>query len=216
MAGIKLLNIGKTYRNKIILKDFNVLINEGEFVMFSGESGSGKSTLLNIIGGIEEPDMGILIIDNNNISSMSKNAKRKFFQKNVSFIFRGFYLEPMLTIEENICLPGVFAGMPSRKRKDRAEVLIKILGLGGLQKKLPAEISGAQIARACIARALFLEPKFLLIDDPTRDLDNKNAENIIKILKLFQEKTHLTTIVATHDTSVAPYATKIINLGAQK
>ncbi len=212
MAGIKLISVTKSYAGKQVLNSFSTLINDGEFVMLTGESGVGKSTLLNIIGGLEAPDSGEIIIDGRNLRDLKSSERSKFYKENIGFIFQGFYLDPKLTLRENISLPGIFARQPAKARHARSDAIGKILGISECLDRKPAEVSGGQAERACIARALFLNPKIVLADEPTLSLDRKNAENVLKILKIFQEKVGTTVVVASHDALVGTFATKTIVL----
>ncbi|MBQ8996767.1 ABC transporter ATP-binding protein [Candidatus Saccharibacteria bacterium] len=213
MAGVKLISISKSFKGKPVLVSFSTLIQDGEFVMITGASGVGKSTLLNIIGGLEAPDSGEVMIQNQNIRALKGKDRAKLYQEYVGFIFQGFYLDPKLTIRENIALPGIFAKQKPKVRAERTATLAKILGITDCLDKKPSEASGGQSERACIARALFMGPKIILADEPTTNLDKKNADNVLKILQVFQRKTGTTVIIASHDELVRPYATKIITLG---
>ena len=213
MAGVKLISISKSFKGKPVLVSFSTLIQDGEFVMITGASGVGKSTLLNIIGGLEAPDSGEVMIQNQNIRALKGKDRVKLYQEYVGFIFQGFYLDPKLTIRENIALPGIFAKQKPKVRAERTATLAKILGITDCLDKKPSEASGGQSERACIARALFMGPKIILADEPTTNLDKKNADNVLKILQVFQRKTGTTVIIASHDELVRPYATKIITLG---
>lgn len=181
--------------------------------MITGPSGSGKSTLLNIIGGIETPDSGEVIVGGKNIRGLKGREKQELYQKYVGFIFQGFFLDPNLTIGENISLPGVFANMPAPALKERLKTIAKILGISDSLKKFPAETAGGQAKRACIARALFLSPRVVLADEPTSNLDKESANKVLRILQVFQEKTDTTIVVASHDEAIRPFATKVITLG---
>jgi len=213
VAGVKLISISKSFKGKPVLVSFSTLIQDGEFVMITGASGVGKSTLLNIIGGLEAPDSGEVMIQNQNIRALKGKDRAKLYQEYVGFIFQGFYLDPKLTIRENIALPGIFAKQKPKVRAERTATLAKILGITDCLDKKPSETSGGQSERACIARALFMGPKIILADEPTTNLDKKNADNVLKILQVFQQKTGTTVIIASHDELVRPYATKIITLG---
>lgn len=209
---IELKSLNKSYGKKPVLFDLNVKIPTGSFTMFKGVSGSGKSTLLSIIGGIEPATSGQVIIDDKDVSKLKGKARTDFYRHKVGFIFQGFYLQPQLTITENIALMGIFAGMPKVQRKERVEELAKKLGIAEVLDHLPAEVSGGQAERACVARAMFMHPEIILADEPTNNLDSENARNVIEMLKKIQQDTGATMIVASHDPMVAQYATQVICL----
>ena len=211
---IKLEQLTKTYKKKgkLVLKDVNLEIPDHAFVMLRGVSGSGKSTLLNIIGGIEPLTSGKVEIDGRDLSELGPKARSDFYRHEIGFIFQGFYLQPQLTIGENIALMGVFAGMPKREREERARALAEDLGIAAVLDQKPAEVSGGQAERACVARAMFMHPKIILADEPTNNLDPENAKNVIELLKKIQEETKATMIVASHDSLVEKYATQIISI----
>lgn len=209
---IELKSLNKSYGKKPVLFDLNVKIPTGSFTMLKGVSGSGKSTLLSIIGGIEPATSGQVIIDDKDVSKLKGKARTDFYRHKVGFIFQGFYLQPQLTIAENIALMGIFAGMPKVQRKERVEELAKMLGIAEVLDHLPAEVSGGQAERACAARAMFMYPEIILADEPTNNLDPENAKNVIEMLKKIQQDTGATMIVASHDPMVAQYATQIVCL----
>lgn len=207
---IRLENISKSYGKKRVFTGVNLEIEAGSFLLLRGASGSGKSTLLNIIGGIEPPTTGKVIIDGKDTSRLNGKARADFFRHQVGFIFQGFYLQPQLTVRENIALIGIFAGMPKRERDVRAAKLAQMLGITEILDRLPAEISGGQAERACAARALFMQPKIILADEPTNNLDPRNARNVLELLKQIQQNTGVTMIMASHDPNAETYATRII------
>ncbi len=209
---IKLENLNKSYGKKPILFDINLEIPTGSFTMLRGVSGSGKSTLLSIIGGIEPMTSGRVLIDDQDVSQLKGKARADFYRHKIGFIFQGFYLQPQLTIGENIALMGFFAGMTKKEREARAKELAKMLGIGEVLGSLPAEISGGQAERACAARAMFMHPEIILADEPTNNLDPENAKNVIEMLKKIQQDTGATMIVASHDPLVEKYATQIIGI----
>lgn len=180
--------------------------------MLRGVSGSGKSTLLSIIGGIEPMTSGEVLIDEQDVSKLKGKARADFYRHKIGFIFQGFYLQPQLTISENIALMGMFAGMPKKEREERAKELAETLGIVEVLESIPAEISGGQAERACAARAMFMNPEIILADEPTNNLDPENAKNVIEMLKKIQEETGATMIVASHDPLVERYATQVIGI----
>lgn len=205
-------SISKNFGSKNILKDINLEIAENSFTILKGVSGSGKSTLLNIIGGIESPTSGNIIIDNQNISNLKHKDRVNFYRKKIGFIFQGFYLQPQLTIKDNIALMAIFAGISRHEREKRVYELAEKLGISEILNQLPSEISGGQAERACIARALYMSPEIILADEPTNNLDPDNAENVIEILKTLQVEEQSTVIIATHDPMIEKYATQILSL----
>ncbi len=209
---IELKNVNKSYGKKPVLSGVNLEIKTNTFVMLKGRSGSGKSTLLSIIGGIEPATSGEVIIDGKNVGALKAKERVDFYRHKVGFIFQGFYLQPQLTIGENIALMGVFAGIPKQERRERAEKLAKDLGIDGVLDRLPAEVSGGQAERACAARAMFMNPEIILADEPTNNLDPDNARNVIEMLRQIWQDTNTTMIVASHDAMVQDYASQIITV----
>lgn len=205
-------SVSKNFGEKNILKDINLEIAENSFTILKGVSGSGKSTLLNIIGGIELPTSGSIIIDNQNINNLKHKDRVNFYRKKIGFIFQGFYLQPQLTIKDNIALMAIFAGISRLEREKRVYELAEKLGIRETLNQLPSEISGGQAERACIARALYMSPEIILADEPTNNLDPDNAKNVIEILKTLQVEEQSTVIIATHDPMVEKYATQILSL----
>lgn len=209
---IKLQELNKKYGKKPVLFDINLEVPTGSFTMLRGVSGSGKSTLLSIIGGIEPVTSGQVVIDGQDVDKLKGKVRTDFYRHKVGFIFQGFYLQPQLTIAENIALMGIFAGMPRSEREARAKELAEMLGIVDVLESMPAEISGGQAERACAARAMFMKPEIILADEPTNNLDLENAKNVIEMLKQIQEDTGATMIVASHDPMVERYATQIISI----
>lgn len=209
---IKLSALNKSYGKKLVLSDVNVEIPTGSFTVLKGVSGSGKSTLLSIIGGIEPATSGTVTIDGQDVSRLKGKARTDFYRHKVGFIFQGFYLQPQLTVAENIALMGTFAGMLKPEREKRTKELAEMLGIGEVLDKLPAEISGGQAERACAARAMFMHPEIILADEPTNNLDPENAKNVVDMLKQIQQNTNATMIIASHDAMIAGYASQIIQI----
>lgn len=213
---IVLREVEKQFGKKKVLSGVDLEIPTGAFVVLRGKSGAGKSTLLNIIGGLEPASSGVIEIDGRDVGGMSARERVDFFRHKVGFIFQGFYLQPQLTIVENIGLTGVFAGVPRAERMARAKELAEKLGIADVLEQKPAEISGGQAERACVARALFMNPQIMLADEPTNNLDPENAKNVIEMLKQIWQETGTTVIVASHDPVVEQYATQVVCVNAGK
>lgn len=209
---IGLSGVSKSYAKKQVLRDVNLAIPTGAFVMLCGSSGSGKSTLLNMIGGIEPVTSGEIVIDGKNVGRMPAKERVNFYRHQVGFIFQGFYLQPQLTVAENIGLTGTFAGMPKRERMERVRELAENLGIANVLDQKPAEISGGQAERVCAARAMFMRPQIILADEPTNNLDPENARNVIEMLKKIWRDTGATVVIASHDAMVEEYATMVVRV----
>ena len=209
---IKLVNLSKSYNQKIVLDNVNLEIPAGTFTAISGDSGSGKSTLLNIIGGLEPPTQGDIIIDGKNIKELSRKEKINFYRKTIGIIFQGSYMDPQLTLKENITLPGVFAGVKKSIRDAKAIQLAEKLGISEQLEQLPRESSGGEIERAAIARALLLNPKIILAEEPTANLDPANSQKVLRVLRNLCSELNITIIVASHDILASNFATKILTI----
>ena len=212
MGIVQLQNVSKVYGEKQVLRDVDLAVRAGEFVVLCGESGAGKSTLLNLIGGLEQPSSGQAVVDGKEVGRMSAKERTDFYRREVGIIFQGSYLQPQFTLLENITLPGVFAGVPEAERKERAGQLAEMLGISENLKFLPKEVSGGQAERACIARALLLNPKIILADEPTSNLDEANAEIVLQILNYVRLQMGVTVIIASHSQSVIKYATQVVTV----
>ncbi len=163
--------------------------------------------MLNIIGGLEAPTSGEIIVDSKDVRQLSREERTNFYRHEIGIIFQGSYLQPQFTLLENITLPGVFAGMPEAERKQRAEQLAEMLGITENLNFLPKEVSGGQAERACIARALLLSPKIILADEPTSNLDEANAKTVLEILNYIRQQMGVTIIIASHSRDVLEFAT---------
>lgn len=212
MEIIQLKNIAKKYKDKVIFSDVNLTIPSSSFTVLMGESGSGKTTLLNIMGGLEPQTSGEVIIEHQNIKNFSARQRADFYRHEVGLIFQGSYLQPQLTLFENISLPGVFAKMPRAERDQRVMELAKDLGISEVLNNLPSQVSGGQAERACIARALLLNPKIILADEPTSNLDEKNANIILQLLNNIRLQRGITVIVSSHSQLVAGFATQLVTV----
>lgn len=214
MEVVKIIDLCKSYgkgNTRVdALKGVNLTINQGDFVAVVGASGSGKSTLLHLLGGVDKPTSGKVIIDGVDIYSLSEKEISIFRRRKVGFIFQFYNLVPVLTVEENMLLPLLL----DNKKVDKKEFqeLIDILGLQERKHHLPNELSGGQQQRASIGRALAYKPSIVLADEPTGNLDSKNSKEIIDLLKISVKKYNQTLILITHDLNIASQADRIITI----
>ncbi|BDR64368.1 ABC transporter ATP-binding protein [Clostridium tetani] len=214
MEVLKTIDLSKSYGSgdtKVdALKNINISINEGEFVAVVGASGSGKSTLLHLLGGVDKPTSGKVIVDGADIYALSEKELAVFRRRKIGFIFQFYNLIPVLTAEENITLPILLDNKKVDKKYE--EELINILGLQNRRNHLPSELSGGQQQRVSIGRALAYKPSIILADEPTGNLDSKNSKEIIELLRFSVQKYHQTLIIITHDLNIASQADRIITI----
>lgn len=189
-------------------------VERGEFVAIVGASGSGKSTLMNMIGGLDHPTSGSVVIEENDIAAMNEDELAIFRRRNLGIIYQFYNLIPTLTAEENIMLPWKLDGR--KENKKRLTEMMQLLGLLERAKHLPGQMSGGQQQRVSIGRALINEPAFILADEPTGNLDSKTGREIMDILKLANQKYKQTILLVTHDEKIALQASRIITLGDGK
>ena len=196
------------------LDDVSFRVQKGEFVAIVGKSGSGKSTLLHLLGGLDNPTSGNVIINNQNIYKMNDKNLTVFRRKYIGIIYQFYNLVPALTVKENILLPALFDGrnISNKKLND----LIKNLGLINKIHLFPNDLSGGQQQRTAIGRALINRPKLLLADEPTGNLDSRNSRSIMKLLEFYNRKYKQTIIMVTHDMSLAKRASRIITMADGK
>lgn len=195
----------------VAVNQISFSVEKGEFVAITGASGSGKSTLMNMIGGIDTPTSGEVLIDGKCISGMSEDELAIFRRRNLGMIYQFYNLIPTLTAEENIVLPWRLDG---RKRNDeKVKEILSVLGLSERAEHLPGQMSGGQQQRVSIGRALINDPAFILADEPTGNLDSKTSGEIIDILKYTNERFGQTILLITHDEKIALSADRIITIG---
>jgi len=191
------------------LSDVSLAVAPGEFVAVVGRSGSGKTTLLQLIGCIDKPTRGRVIVDGAELNGMQQSAMTRLRSRSIGFVFQQFYLLPTLTAHENVELPALFAGVSGREERSRA--LLQKVGLGERLNHLPRELSGGEMQRVAIARALINEPKILLADEPTGNLDSENAEIVLSIFRELNAAGQ-TILMVTHDGELAAHARRAIRL----
>lgn len=214
-AVIELKNLTKTYHlgdeELHALDDITCSIQAGEFVAITGPSGSGKSTLANIIGGLDRPTSGSVIVDGSDLSHVCDRALSDYRNHHIGFVFQSFNLQGNQTALENVMLPLVFARMKSKDRKLRAKECLEAVGLADRLRHKPSQLSGGQRQRVAIARALAVKPSIILADEPTGNLDSARGEEIMKLLKDLN-KQGITLIIITHDMSIAKQADRVIQI----
>ena len=184
----------------------------GEFVAITGASGSGKSTLLQLIGGLDKPSTGQILINDQPLSRLSDRQLSRFRSREIGFVFQSFYLQPFLTLSANLEIPAMFARVKPKQRRARAQELAELVGLADRMHHLPRELSGGQIQRAAIARALFNRPNILLADEPTGNLDSANSDRIIDLFHQIRRELGTTVVIVTHNPDIAAAADREIRL----
>ena len=212
---LEMREISKVYRTDTVethaLREFSLMVGEGEFVSVTGPSGSGKTTFLNIAGLLEDFTGGTYELDGRNVSGLSDNERSKLRNEKIGFIFQSFNLIPELDVFDNVDVPLRYRGFDAKERRQRIERVLDIVGLGSRRKHLPAQLSGGQQQRVAIARALAGEPRFLLADEPTGNLDSHMAESVMELL----EEIHgqgTTIIMVTHEPALAARAQRNIHV----
>ena len=212
---IKVSDIVKIYKNGSmelkVLKGLNLSVSEGEYVAFMGPSGSGKSTLMNILGCLDSLTSGTYILDNQDVSTIKGNALAEIRNKKIGFVFQTFNLLPKMTALENVALPALYAGVKKAERLKKATEVLESVGLGERIHHKPNEMSGGQRQRVAIARAIINNPKILLADEPTGNLDSKSGEEVLEIFKKLNDN-GTTIVMVTHEEDVAEHCKRIIRL----
>jgi putative ABC transport system ATP-binding protein len=215
-AMIELKGIAKTYyRGKErldVLKELDLEIEEGAFEALMGPSGSGKTTLLNLIAALDTPSAGTIRVAGSDLNAMSDAARAKWRANNVGFVFQTYNLMPVLTAFENVMLPLLLTRLSSADRKKHAETALKVVGLQDRMHHYPRQLSGGQEQRVTIARAIVADPKLIVADEPTGDLDRENADEILNLLQKLNKEFNKTIIMVTHDPAAAERATVLRKL----
>jgi putative ABC transport system ATP-binding protein len=211
---IRCIDVRKIYRqgnNEIIALDgVSLDIAKGEFAVVMGPSGSGKSTLLHLIGGLDRPTSGELLVDQRLVGQMADEEVTLFRRTRIGFIFQFFNLLPTLTALENVALPFVLDGRSKEDAEERAKMLLAKIGLENRKNHLPEEMSGGEIQRVAVARALAFDPPILLADEPTGNLDSKTGESILSLLREINREAGCTVVMVTHSREAAGYGNRTI------
>jgi putative ABC transport system ATP-binding protein len=195
-----------------VLDDINLEIGSGEFVGLMGPSGSGKTTLLNIISAIDNPTSGTVVIDGREINAMGEKHLGKWRNRTIGFIFQLYNHIPVLTAYENVELPLLITSLSSKERKEHVETALHLVGLEDRMDHYPRQLSGGQEQRVAIARAIATDPKIILADEPTGDLDSRAAREILDLMKMLNEEFNKTFIMVTHDPEALNYAGRKLQL----
>ena len=199
-----------------VLVDINLDIARGEYLALMGPSGSGKSTLLNLIAGIDKPSSGEILVAGVDIAQLGESELAAWRAAHVGFIFQFYNLMPMLSAERNVELPLLLTNLPRARRRRSVEAALKLVGLEDRARHLPKELSGGQQQRVAIARAVVSDPRLLLCDEPTGDLDRGTADEILKMLALLNAEFGKTIVMVTHDPEAAKFARRVLHLDKGK
>jgi len=216
MEVIKTEGLTKIYNPKTIpvhaLNGVDLSIKSGEFTAIVGPSGSGKTTLLNVIGGLDRPNSGKVVIDHTDISNLSDNQLIDFRKEKIGFVFQAYNLIPVLTAKENVAFVMLLQKKDKAEREARAMELLEAVGIAEKCDKRPAELSGGQQQRVAVARALASKPAFVLADEPTANLDSKSTANLLDIMLRLNQEEGITFIFSTHDQRVIDRARRVVTL----
>ncbi len=216
MKIIEVKNLNKIYHegeiNVHAVRGIDLVIEQGEFTAIVGPSGSGKTTLLNMIGGLDNPTEGEIVIDEINIGNLKSSQLTDFRMKNIGFVFQAYNLIPVLTAKENVEFIMHLQGKSKKERADRAIQLLEEVGLGERVNSRPSKLSGGQQQRVAVARALASKPKFILADEPTANLDSESTANLLDIMEKLNREENITFIFSTHDARVVNKARRVITI----
>ena len=213
---VSISKLSKSYvRGKqevVVLRDLDLEIEAGDFVALMGPSGSGKTTLLNLIGGLDQPTSGSIVVDGQQLETLNSKALAKWRSENIGFVFQFYNLLPVLTAQRNVELPLLLTSLNGAQRKKNAATALAIVGLSDRASHKPGELSGGQQQRVAIARALVADPTLLICDEPTGDLDRDTADEILGLLALLNREHGKTIVMVTHDPKAADHARHILHL----
>ena len=216
MSIIEIKGLYKVYDEKSMpvhaVNGIDLIIESGEFTAVVGPSGSGKTTLLNIVGGLDDPTKGDVIIDGVKINELSGRKKTDFRMNNIGFVFQAYNLIPVFTAKENVEFIMQLQNKPKAVRERRTKELLEAVGLGDRMESRPNKLSGGQQQRVAVARALASKPKFILADEPTANLDSKSTDNLLEIMEKLNKEENITFIFSTHDQRVVNKAKRVITL----
>jgi putative ABC transport system ATP-binding protein len=217
---ISIRGLTKTYTRAgevlTVLDGLDLEVAEGQFYALMGPSGSGKSTLLNLIGGLDHSDSGALVVAGEDLGALDDAALARWRAESVGFVFQGFNLIPVLTALENVELPLLLAPLGRRERRERARYALELVGLSDRASHRPSQLSGGQEQRVAIARAIVTDPKIVLADEPTGDLDRVSADQVVDLLRRLNAELQKTVVMVTHDAIAAERAATVVHLDKGK
>ena len=209
--------LSKTYegaRNRSVLRDVDLVLGSGEYIAVMGESGIGKSTLLNLIAGLDQPDAGSIRLDGVDLTGLDDDALTLLRRESMGFVFQAFHILPYLSLAQNVALPLILNRVAEHEAAARAGAMLAAVGLHGREASMPRELSGGELQRVAIARALVHQPKLLLADEPTGNLDPDSAAQVLSLLRQQVKTRQAACILVTHSRSAAATADRILILGA--
>ena len=217
---IEVQSVNKTYKrgeeNLVVLDDVSLEVKKGDFLALMGPSGSGKSTLLNLIGGLDTPTSGDIIVNEQHLEAMNASSLSDWRANNVGFIFQFYNLLPILTANKNVEIPLLLTNLSSSQRKEHVSTALNVVGLSDRGTHKPNELSGGQQQRVAIARALVSDPDILVCDEPTGDLDRNTASEILDLLQILNRDHGKTILMVTHDPVAAEFAKRTLHLDKGK
>ena len=205
-------NISKSYGDLQVLKDVSINIGKGEIVSIVGSSGAGKSTLLHILGTLDKPDKGEVILQNQQVEKLTGNALSKFRNKHIGFIFQFHHLLPEFSALENVCIPGWIAKTKKAEVESRAKEILDQLGLGERINHKPHELSGGEQQRVAVARALINKPDIIMADEPTGNLDSTNGRDLHQLFMQLRDQFNQTFLIVTHNEELAKMSDRIVHM----
>lgn len=213
---VALRSVTKTYRNggqeTVALRGVDLEVRTGDFLVINGPSGSGKSTLLHLMGCLDRPTSGQVVIGGLATDSLSWRQLTHLRRRAIGFVFQSFNLIPVLTAYENVEYPLLLNGWPARRRRERVMALLDAVGMADLASRFPHQLSGGQKQRVAIARALVHEPRIVLADEPTANLDSENGAAVVRLLSQLNQETGVAVVVVTHDSMVNPFARRVLRM----
>ncbi len=213
---IQMRGVSKAYRKGgqvlHVLEGLDMDVRVGEFLALMGPSGSGKSTILNLIGGLDDPDAGVIHVAGEDVSTLTGDRLATWRARNIGYVFQAFNLIPVLTAQENVELPLLLTPLSKAQRREQARYALEIVGLGDRRDHRPKQLSGGQEQRVAIARAFAMDPTILLCDEPTGDLDRDSADQVLELLRRLAVESNKTIVMVTHDLKAGEMASRVLQL----